>query len=212
MTRVHGVAVDPESGDPITGRLVTAALWPLGAAVPPITGGVDSTVTDNEGNWELRLPPTAGYGVATKIRVWRSSSIYVDVPSPPDPTTVIEADAHQVDPDTLNPVTLNPSLYLTRAELGVPGGTATLGLDGKVPAGQLPPAGGGGFIALGFLYSVNDPTTVAIITHELGFDPAGVEALHTNGDTHHPLLTYTTPGAEVRLDFPSDFTGVVRLS
>jgi hypothetical protein len=213
MTRVHGVALDPESGEAIIGRMVTATLWPPGSVVPPITGGVDVTVTDDVGSWQLTLPPTAGYGVAMKIRIWRLATLYAVVPVAPTGNTPVQVTDYLVDPDTLDPIELSPSLYLTRAELGEPGGAARLGLDGKVPASELPaPGEGGGFISLGFVYEVNDPTTVAIITHELGFDPAGCEALHTNGDTVHPQLTYTTPGQEVRADFRDDFTGVVRLS
>jgi hypothetical protein len=213
MTIVRGVAVDPESGEPIAGRMVTATLWPPGSTTAPIVGGVDLARTDEAGAWELILPPTAGLGVVAKIRIWRSASLFADIPVTDPPTLPVDVTDYLVDPDTLEPISQTPELYITRAERGAPNGVASLDATGKVPANQLPPAGGGGgFIALGFLYEIGDPTTVAIITHELGFDPAGVEALHTDGSNIHPLLSYTTPGQEVRLDFRDDFTGIVRLS
>jgi hypothetical protein len=139
MTLVHGVALDPESGDPIAGRQVSATVWPVGSTVPPIAGGVDQTVTDSAGNWQLTLPPTAGHGAVMRIRVWRDVTLYVDVPATVLGAPPVEAVDYLVNPDTLAP---SPppagSVYLARAERGAPGGVASLDSSGSVPISQLP--------------------------------------------------------------------------
>lgn len=145
MTRVHGVARDPESGAVLAGRPVSAELWPPGATVVPIVGGSDHTVTDAGGNWTLALPPT-GSAAAMKIRVWRNVTLYVTVPAPPpDPNTPVEAIDYLINPDTMNPTAPSPpGFYLARSELGSPLGVASLNAAGKVPSYQLPTLTGGG--------------------------------------------------------------------
>jgi len=145
MTRVYGVALDPESSSPLVGRLVTVALFPKSAhpAPDPIAGGVDRAVTGSDGTWELNLRPTAGTGVAMRIRVWEHATYYVDVPEAVGDDGV-DVESILVDPGSLDPSTPpSPSLYLTRAERGAANGVASLDSAGKVPSVQLPPGQGG---------------------------------------------------------------------
>lgn len=136
MTTVYGYARDPESGAPTPGRLVTATVW------PSVDGSVssDSTISDASGRWELLLAPTAGTGTGYRVRVWRWGSVYIDVP---DSAGEVLADDIEVDPGSLEPAPSDPTLYLTRGELGQPLGPASLGANGKVPAAQLPASSGG---------------------------------------------------------------------
>lgn len=139
MTLVHGVALDPESGAPIVGRQVSATLWPTGASVPPIAGGVDLTTTDAGGNWTLKLAPTAGHSAVMRIRIWRDATLYVDVPATLLGAPAVEAKDYLVNPDTLSSVPpAGASAYLARAERGAPGGVASLDSSGSVPITQLP--------------------------------------------------------------------------
>lgn len=139
MTLVHGVALDPESGAPIVGRQVSATLWPIGASVPPISGGVDLTTTDAGGNWTLKLPATAGHNAVMRIRIWRDVTLYVDVPATVLGAPAVEAADYLVNPDTLSSVPpADGSVYLARAERGAPGGVASLDSSGSVPITQLP--------------------------------------------------------------------------
>lgn len=62
-----------------------------------------------------------------------------------------------------------------------------------------------------YLHEQASPSTVWLITHGLGFAPAGVEVFDHLGARHHPVLTYPSPGV-VRLDFLTPVRGTARLS
>lgn len=144
MTRVFGYARDAESGAPLVGCEVTASLYPRGATVPgSATSGVDRYVTGADGRWELSLIPTAGTGVTMRIREWQNRTFYIDVPEPAAGDPPINVSELLVDPDTGEPPDPGSSLYLTRAEVGEPGGVVPLDENGKVPSEFLPPGQGG---------------------------------------------------------------------
>lgn len=188
---------------------MTSSVYPYGFASPPpeITDGVDRTFTGADGSWELNLRPTAGTGAAIRIRVWDTATMYVDVPAPipggAGDTTPIDVETILVDPDTLDPQDPDPpSLYLTRAERGRPGGVASLGTDGKVPASQLPPSGGGSPSRIEF----TAPAAVALSGHRVVTPlPNGTVGYASNNDAEHvaaPLWLTTgaaAPGANVGL-------------
>ena len=143
MTRVFGYARDPESGAPLVGCEVTASIYPRGAAVSSIEGGSDRYVTSTDGRWELALAPTAGTGATMKIREWLNRSFYIDVPAPAEGDPPINVTELIVDPGTGEPPVGGETLYVTRAELGIPDGVATLGFDGNLTFDQRPPGSGG---------------------------------------------------------------------
>jgi len=145
MTRVWGLALDNESDKPLPGRLVVATLYPAGAQLAPddIEGGVDRAVTGADGSWELNLRPTAGSGVAMRIRVWQHHTYYVDVPEDTDDDG-FNVNSITVDPGSLDPTNPpTPSLYLTRSERGTANGVAPLDENDKVPSEFLPVGQGG---------------------------------------------------------------------
>lgn len=139
MTVVFGYATDAESGAPLPGREVVAVLLPAGSSVPPITGGVDRAFSGADGGWTLDLAPTAGTGSYYRIREWSNRTYYVDVP---DTTHEEDVTDLVIDPSTGGPPP-SSTLYVTRAELDVPGGVATLGTDGKLALDQRPSGTGG---------------------------------------------------------------------
>jgi hypothetical protein len=72
--------------------------------------------------------------------------------------------------------------------------------------------GGGPGGPLDYEEIINIPTTDTQITHNLGFDPAGVVCLKTGGTRVYPRISYPDPGYKIRLQFPGNFTGTVLLS
>jgi len=145
MTRVYGAALDNESDRPLPDRLVVATLYPKDSQLAPddIEGGVDRAITGADGTWELNLRPTAGSGVAMRIRVWGHHTYYVDVPEATDDAGY-NVNSITVDPGDLDPTNPpTPSLYLTRGERGAANGVAPLDEDAKVPSEFLPPGQGG---------------------------------------------------------------------
>lgn len=144
MTRVVGVALDPETGDPISKRLVYATLMPHSAIgyFPPDDDVYDEeTVTAEDGSWELNLRPTVDTVTFYRLRVWLNATYIVDVPDEPDGTVDVLSIA--IDPPDPGPPPVNPGPYLKRSELEVPNGIATLGPDGILKLAQRPPSEGG---------------------------------------------------------------------
>jgi hypothetical protein len=144
MTRVVGVALDPETGDPISKRLVYATLMPHSAIgfFPPDDDDYDEeTITADDGSWALNLRPTVGTTMFYRLRVWLNATYIVDVPDVVGDVDVLTIAIPPPDPGE-PPV--NPGPYLMRSELEIPNGIATLGPDGILKLGQRPPPGGGG--------------------------------------------------------------------
>lgn len=142
MTRVVGVAVDPETGDPVSKRLVYATLMPRSATgyFPPDSDDYDEeTVTATDGTWELNLRPTVDTVTFYRIRVWLNATFIVDVPNSATPVDVYDVAIPPPDPGD-PPV--NPGPYVMRSELSIPNGVATLGPDGILKLAQRPPTEG----------------------------------------------------------------------
>jgi hypothetical protein len=140
-SRLETPAGRPVAGSRVTARLVAPATW-LADHTGEIVGSA-ATVTDAAGAWSLDLTPQVEIAATgTYYEVWAGGDVVFAVVPAVGP---VELANILVDPATLNPQPpAAPSLYLARAERGQPGGVASLGADGKVPAGQLPAGGGGG--------------------------------------------------------------------
>lgn len=98
------------------------------------------------------------------------------------------------------------------ADAGSTGQVLTKTADGQWR--PLTPSGGGGpgpGGPLSYLHTQDAPATVWLITHGLGFVPAGIECWDHTGARHYPELTYPSDGV-VRLDFLFDLRGTARLS
>lgn len=169
MTRVVGVAVDPETGDPVSKRLVYATLLPPSAIgfFPPDDDEYDEeTITGDDGSWELNLRPTVGTAAYYRLRVWLNATYIVDVPDVDEIVNVLDIAIPPPDPGE-PPV--DPGPYLMRSELAIPNGIATLGPDGILTASQRPEGGG----ASGrYTHSQTTAATVWKVNHNLGYYPS----------------------------------------
>src|SRR5687768_4282505 len=134
---------DAVAGRTVTAELITPTPW-LADGTASVVDAAEE-VSGNDGGFELKLGPQAEQatpGTHYRIRIDGSwVTYYCVVPVSVDPVLLVNI---LVDPATLEPV--EPELaakWLTRAELGQPGGVAPLGGDGLVPPEHLPPTGGG---------------------------------------------------------------------
>lgn len=132
---------------PVSGRTVTGKLRGPDGWLADHTGTIiteSEAVSGNDGQVQLPLTPQAeiaATGTCYEIRVDGTfARFYCVVPVSATPVQLAD---HLVDPDTLEPVSADTMpLWLTRAELGQPGGVAPLDDDGLVPAENLPASGG----------------------------------------------------------------------
>jgi hypothetical protein len=220
------------SGQPVRGREVTARLVTIRDGVPdprngyrllPLYGGTRGgdrefatsarTRTDNAGRWELPLIPQSEiadtYGVTDSyylVREWGIGERVIIVPPSTDPRVVDGAiSANDCDPQ------LTRSVLVARAELAVPNGVATLGSDGKLTTAQRPASGGGGG-PLAYRHTQGIAATVWLITHGLGYDPAGIHVVDHLGTIHHPAVSYPTANTTIRFDFLASTRGTADLS
>lgn len=149
MTRIYGYTLDPESGAPQLGARVGCVLYPITrpALQGPVATGADDVVSDSAARWELNLLPTAGSGRVVRIASIGLFTVYADIPvavtGGAGDLTAIDVTTLLVDPDTLGPLSTDPSVYLPRALLGQPNGVASLGADGILTASQRPGGGAG---------------------------------------------------------------------
>lgn len=73
--------------------------------------------------------------------------------------------------------------------------------------------GGGGGAFAGYRHEQITPATVWDVTHALGFDPAGLTVVSTDGDVMDGgAVQYLTPGQTLRLSFDISFAGFAYLS
>jgi collagen triple helix repeat protein len=95
---------------------------------------------------------------------------------------------------------------------GPKGDTGATGPAG--PTGSTGPAGPPGDPALGgYRHVQSTPATVWNVTHALGFDPAGLTVVSTDGDVMDGgAVQYLTPGQTLRLSFDISFAGFAYLS
>lgn len=136
------------SQEPVAGRMVTAELVTASPWLADGTGSIvvaDTATSANDGWAELKLVPQADLADTSshyRIRIDGSwVTFHCVVPVSTGPVLLVDI---LVDPDTLDPLPPETaSLYLPRAELGVPGGPVPLGQDGKIAADYLPAGGGG---------------------------------------------------------------------
>lgn len=63
-----------------------------------------------------------------------------------------------------------------------------------------------------FEFTQNVPSTVWIITHNLGFNPAGILVLDAFGNQVEAIPTYTKNNTTLRLEFSSPVSGTAFLS
>lgn len=81
--------------------------------------------------------------------------------------------------------------------------------SGPIPA---PPGGGEEvFGEFAFEYTQSTPSTVWTIEHGLGYHPAGIQVVDSNGDIHHPVIVYLDENT-VRLTLAIPVTGTAYLS
>lgn len=129
----------------VTARLLSRTNWTTDHSewVTHVTA-----TTDNEGDWEMDLLPQSTFEDETSVWLIRH---------PYGQHLCVVPDAGPVWLDDIEitdrgePTEETASLFVPKSQLGQPGGPATLGVDGKVPASQLPSGGGG---------SVPDATTL----------------------------------------------------
>lgn len=137
---------EPVVGRTVTGELVTTSPWLADGTASIVTS--DTATSGNDGWFELKLVPQVELGAVGshyRIRIAESWTTYhCVVPASTDPVQLGDI---LVDPDTLDPLPPEvASLYLARAELGLPGGPVPLGQDGKISATYLPAGSGGGAV------------------------------------------------------------------
>jgi hypothetical protein len=149
---------------PVAGRTVTGKLrGPDGGWLADHTGTIitdSKAISAEDGTVQLQLTPQAeiaATGTCYEIRIADTfARFYCVVPVSPSPVQLADI---LIDPDTLEPVSADIApLWLTRAELGQPGGVAPLDDDGLVPPEHLPAGGGGGAVA-----SVNGKTGAVVL-------------------------------------------------
>jgi hypothetical protein len=175
---------------PVAGRTVTAELIAPAPFLANHTGSivlVARAISDTAGLVELKLTPQleiAASGTHYTVRVAGTElEWHCVVPS----SGPVELANILVDPDTLVPVSPDlASLYVPRAEIGVPGGIPPLDEDGKVPPQFLPAGSGGG--------DMPDATTTTKGIVQLAGDLAG-----TAGAPTVPGLAgkYVKPGSGI---------------
>ena len=161
MTRVSGVAIDPESGEPLAGRLVYATLMTQQALPEYGQEIIDEDTTATDGTWELDLRPTTQRpDVHYRIRVWLVATFWANVPDPPPGNTPVDINTILIPtPDPPVPPQ-PPGPYVMRSELERPGGVATLGSDGILKLGQRPAGGGTGGEPAEWFSGVGPPVVV----------------------------------------------------
>lgn len=131
---------------PVQGRGVTGKLISPDGLLADHTGTVVTeaqAVSGEDGLVQLQLTPQseiAASGTHYEIQVMHSwTRFWCVVPDSDDPVQLADI---LVDPNTLTPVPApTPSIWLSRAELGQPGGAAPLDEDGLIPAEHLPAGG-----------------------------------------------------------------------
>ena len=87
--------------------------------------------------------------------------------------------------------------------------------DGKPgPRGEQGIQGVAGQNATGaYLHAQNVASTIWVIDHHLGYDPAAIRVIDTLGDQYLAQdVVYTTPGQQLRLTFQSSIAGTARVS
>ena len=146
MTTTVTYAVDTAAAVGVPSTRVTASLVGVGdrSDVSAVVAVEAFTFTDAAGGFSLQLIPNSVYReMATYYQVEITGGpTYAIVVPPSGPVSLWDC---RVDPTTLNPVPPSiPPIYLTRAELAVHNGVASLDGTGKVPAAQLPAGSGGG--------------------------------------------------------------------
>lgn len=159
---------------PVPGRTVTGKLRGPDGWLADHTGTIlteSQTVSASDGTVELELTAQteiAAAGTFYEIAILGTfARFYCVVPASNGPVQLADI---LVDPTTLQPVAAGrPSVWLSRAELGEPGGVTPLGSDGLVPDEYLPAGSGGG----GAVDSVNGQTGVVVLAAaDLGAVPA----------------------------------------
>lgn len=215
MPRVTGRALDPETGNPIAGRLVAATLEPVGfdASILPMVNppGRETVTTAADGTWELNLRQTDGFAAYYRIRIWLHGTAYCDVPAGVGPFELadIAIERPPIDDEQVPPTWEVPP-YVRRSEMGQPHGVATLNEMGVLAVGERPPGGTVG--PLSETYTQIEPSTVWLATHALSFQPSGIVVLDHLGARHFPAEITWPNDSTVQLSFLESIRGTVRLS
>lgn len=63
-----------------------------------------------------------------------------------------------------------------------------------------------------YVHEQTSQSTVWVIQHDLGYDPAGVVVTDEVGNLHWPMVTYPSPGNIIQLSFTNPVRGICRLS
>lgn len=161
MTEVNGKLLKPD-GTPVVGASIVAHLVAPSTWLADNKGDVvawATTSSGSDGTWTLDLTPQTAYEAVSGYYVVREGSkayaVSVPVNGPVDVSDI------QVDPTTLDPKAPDaPALFISRAELGQPGGAAPLDTSGKVPATNLPVGNGGTVDGAHIWFGDGSPTTV----------------------------------------------------
>lgn len=218
MPRVTGRALDPETGNPIAGRMVAATLEPAGfdASVLPMVNppGKETVLTATDGTWELNLRQTFGFAAYYRIRVWLNGTAYCDVPAGEGPFALadITIERPPIDDEQIPPTWEVPP-YVRRSEMGQPHGVATLNELGVLSVGERPPSTGGGDTGpLSDTYTQLEPSTVWLATHDLSFRPSGIVVYDHLGARHFPDEITWPSDTAIQLSFSESIRGTVHLS
>ncbi len=103
-----------------------------------------------------------------------------------------------------------------RVEIPVPAATLfeVVGRRGETgPAGPAGPPGPPAEVVTGYQHTQDEPAAVWLIAHGLGFDPAGITVVSTDGFVMDGFgVQYLSAGATLRLSFDIGLAGVAYLS
>lgn len=133
------------------------------------------------------------------VRVGAPSAIrVVRIGDPPTPTAVIVGGGASA-------TTLDGLTDVDGATAAVTGQILAKAGDGQWRPTTISAAG-----PQSYTHTQVSPATVWLITHGLGFDPAGVEVFDHLAARHYPLVSYLA--GQVRLDFNTPVRGTARLS
>jgi hypothetical protein len=144
ITVAGSIAGTPEAHAEVT---IRSTQWLRGPAADQLVAPFTLwAIVDTDGDYSVQLPATddpawdpARWSYEVTLR-WGSNEVTGSLEVPMATEGVLQlADALALN----QPVDPGVVTYLTAADKGAPGGLATLGADGRVPAAQLPPGGGG---------------------------------------------------------------------
>lgn len=128
------------------------------------------------------------------------------------------------DPETGHSVEVVEITAPTSAVVEISGGTGLVEVSAAVAVlTALPAAGSGGVVEVAgapgpggsgtaYTHTQTVPATVWTITHELGYDPAGVLVLSDGYLMDDFGVQYLVPGTSLRLSFDISLAGVAYLS